>query len=110
MPSFLCKKNRKKMRFLRKKLLKNLRISLKYSNFTSVINQQTNKRANEIFRDERGLSEYLIQTSSNVWESASFENEEGLSEEYISERIEEWLDGIKDVFDSVGIEYEVTCE
>ncbi len=78
--------------------------------FTIEVSARDAKRANEIFRDERGLSEYLIQTSSNVWESASFENEEDLSEEYISERIEEWLDGIKDVFDSVGIEYEVTCE
>lgn len=78
--------------------------------FTIEVSVKDAKRANEIFRDERGLSEYLIQTSSNVWESGSCENEEGLSEEYISEMTEEWLDGIKEVFDSVGIEYNVTCK
>lgn len=79
--------------------------------FTIEVSLKDASKAQDLFFNERGLSENLDHTYTNVWESQECEDiDPDFSEEYTTERMEEWLDEIKGALDAAGIEYEVVTE
>lgn len=68
------------------------------------------QKAQSLLSDNRGISEYLEHTYTNVWESKGYDEEEWRkypSQEFAYEQMEYWLDEVKEFLDDNDIEYEV---
>ena len=77
--------------------------------FTIEVSLKDAKKAQDLFFNERGLSEYLDHPYTNVWESQE-DTDPNFSDEWMTEVLQEWLDEIKGALDAAGIEYEVTTK